>query len=62
MEDMHIAADRIRELIVNCDALMNDAEEAHVMRCGECLGAFAALVLRQRECEREGLTGGGNPS
>jgi hypothetical protein len=62
MEDMHIAAERIHDLIVNREALMSYAEEAHVMRCGECLGALTALVLRQREYERQGLSGGVRPS
>ena len=46
MEDLHVGAERIREIVTKWDVFITDAEEAHVAQCGRCLGALAALVIR----------------
>ena len=43
--DAHIATERLREVVTNCDAFLDDAEMAHIGHCAECLATFSALVL-----------------
>jgi hypothetical protein len=41
----HIPIDRMRQVVSRCDAFMNEAEQAHIGHCRECLTLFSRIAL-----------------
>ena len=48
-EDEHIPAERMEEVVRYCNAFLKEIEQAHMGLCPDCLHAFAALVLDERD-------------
>ena len=43
--DVHISMDRMREVAMACDVLLNDEEAEHIRKCTECLYLFGELIM-----------------